>query len=266
MKPVETLLKKLWDDYKELNISPERIQELLISRGETVINDHIALRTFDDPRVNIDKIAAPFMAGGYTPLGQYDFAEKKLDARHFQHPDPNLPLVFISQLRLRDFSPELNKMVARLLAQMPADLPSRPDFPVAGRPWNISYADYETLRAQSEYAAWVAAFGFRANHFTVLVNNLKGFPTLESLNDFLTEHNFRLNEVGGAIKGTSAVFLEQSSTMADRIGVNFSDGRHLIPACYYEFARRYKMPDGQLFRGFIETSANKIFESTNKGG
>jgi hypothetical protein len=264
MKPIDTLLAKLWDDYKDLNVSPERIRDLLVSRGETVVNDHIALRTFDDPRVNIDRLAAPFVAGGYAHLGQYDFAEKKLDAKHYQHPDPDYPLVFISQLRLRDFSPQLNMIVASLLDQMPADAPSRPDFPVLGRPWNISYADYESLRVQSEYAAWVAAFGFRANHFTVLVNALKGFPTLASLNDFLTQHNFRLSDSGGVIKGSPAVFLEQSSTLADRIGVTFTDGRHVIPACYYEFAKRYPGPDGKLFRGFIESSANKIFESTNK--
>jgi hypothetical protein len=264
MRPIDILLKKLWDDYKELNIAPERIQELLVSNDQTVINDHIALRTFDDPRVNIDRIAAPFVAGGYVPLGHYDFAEKKLDAKHYQHPDPSLPLVFVSQLRLRDFSPDLNKIVAVLLDQLPPNAAAQPDFPVSGRPWKISYADYETLRAQSEYAAWLAAFGFRANHFTVLVNELKNFSTLESLNEFLRQHDFHLNESGGAIKGSPAVFLEQSSTMADRIGVNFSDGRHLIPACYYEFAKRYPGPDGKLFRGFIESSANKIFESTNK--
>jgi hypothetical protein len=49
------------------------------------------------------------------------------------------------------------------------------------------------------------------------------------------------------------------------VKVDFSDGAQYIPGCYYEFARRFPMPDGRLFRGFVTGSADKIFESTNKG-
>ena len=41
--------------------------------------------------------------------------------------------------------------------------------------------------AESEYAAWVAAFGFRVNHFTVDVGALSTFPDLEALDAFLVE-------------------------------------------------------------------------------
>ncbi len=265
MSAIQDLLGKLWKDYKNLNVQPQKIQDLLLARGETITNDHIALRTFDLKPIGLDALAAPFVAQGYSAGGSYDFPDKKLSARHFQHADPSLPLVFISELRTGDFSPKLLELVKGLVAQIPADLPRRSDFPVSGRSWNVSYADYEALRAESEYAAWVAAFGFRANHFTVLVNSLKSFAGLEALNEFLKDNGFRLNAVGGEIKGSPAQYLEQSSTLADRIGVNFSDGRHVIPACYYEFARRYTQPDGKLFRGFIESSATKIFESTHKG-
>ena len=47
--------------------------------------------------------------------------------------------------------------------------------------------------------------------------------------------------------------------------VDFLDGEKTIPACYYEFALRYPKADGKLFKGFVTTSADKIFESTNKG-
>jgi hypothetical protein len=53
-----------------------------------VINDHIALRTFNLPEVNIEKLARPLLAGGYVEAGSYDFEQKKLRAKHFKHPDP----------------------------------------------------------------------------------------------------------------------------------------------------------------------------------
>ncbi|MBL9015743.1 MAG: DUF1338 family protein, partial [Myxococcales bacterium] len=122
---------------------------------------------------------------------------------------------------------------------------------------------YTALLAESEYAAWVAAFGFRVNHFTVDVNALTTFPDLVALNAFLVEHGFTLNESGGAIKGTRADCLEQSSTRADSIEVSFTDRSVRIPSCYYEFAKRYALPSGELFQGFVPASADKIFESTD---
>ena len=65
------------------------------------------------------------------------------------------------------------------------------------------------------------------------------------------------------IKGSPEVLLEQSSTMADKVVVNFTDGDVEIPSCFYEFARRYPMDNGQLYTGFVAASADKIFESTN---
>jgi hypothetical protein len=46
--------------------------------------------------------------------------------------------------------------------------------------------------------------------------------------------------------------------------VEFANGeRHVIPTCYYEFARRYPDADGKIYEGFVAASADKIFESTN---
>jgi len=51
--------------------------------------------------------------------------------------------------------------------------------------------------------------------------------------------------------------------MADKAEVAFSDGVRAIPSCFYEFALRYPQADGVLYPGFVEASADKIFESTN---
>jgi hypothetical protein len=178
MPPAIALLDQLWADYAAMNQQVGRIRRLLGDRGETVINDHIALRTFDDEKINIDVISRPFVGAGYRAIGEYQFKPKKLHARYFEHTDSNLPRVFISELELGECSQSLRKIIATLIEHV--DCVALP-----GRPWNLTDADYQQLAEESEYAAWVSAFGFRANHFTVLVNGLKTFDSLEALNTFL---------------------------------------------------------------------------------
>ena len=256
------LLDALWRDYVASTPQAERIHRLLAARGERIRNDHIALRTYGGP-IGLDALAAPFEALGWAPRDRYRFDDKHLDARYWQHADPTLPKVFISELVLAELSPRANAIIARLIAQLPEGFAARADLPYAGRPWTIAYADYATLLEESEYAAWVAAFGFRVNHFTVDVSSLSTFPDLEALDAFLVEHGFALNVSGGMVKGSQAERLEQSSTLADAIDVAFSDRTVRIPSCYYEFARRYPLPSGELFQGFVPASADKIFESTD---
>ena len=264
MQNLDSLFKKLWDDYRTINKQADGIYNLLTKKGEKVQNDHIAFRTFGLPKVNIDVLARPFIGFGYEPKGEYTFTEKKLRARHYEHKDETRPRIFISELKVEEFSPALQKTVHDLVAQVPDALPKQWDFSVSGRPWKpVSYATYEALKKESEYAAWLAVFGFRANHFTVYFNALKSFSSLAQLNQFLKDNGYQLNSAGGEIKGTTKDYLEQSSTMAHPTEVEFSDGKKTAPACYYEFARRYPMPNGKIFTGFVEKSADKIFESTD---
>lgn len=265
MSDARELIDRLWQDYAALNPSVNAIHELLTAAGERIVNDHIALRTFRHPKVGIDVLARPFITGGYQAKGEYDFTDKKLYARHYEHEDPTLPKVFISELRLEDCTAELRDRVSLLINQVPEELPEQDSFVVAGRPWKVTSAEYEKLAAESEYASWVAAWGYRANHFTVFVNYLETFDTLEVLNQFLKDNGFKLNAAGGEIKGSPEVYLEQSSTLADKVEVVFDDGvKKTIPCCYYEFAKRYPMADGKLYTGFVAKSADKIFESTNR--
>ena len=124
--------------------------------------------------------------------------------------------------------------------------------------------DYLTLAEHIEYAAWLSTMGLQANHFTVSINHLKTLPTIEDVNSLLINEGYALNQVGGLVKGTPELFLEQSSTMADKIDYTFADGKkETIPSCFYEFARRHVMPNGQLFDSFIEGNDAKIFDSTS---
>lgn len=264
MPSLTDLLNLLWQDYVRMNPQASAIHNLLAARGEKIVNDHIAFRTFDDPRVNIQVIARPFLSLGYKPVDEYDFPDKKLNALHFEHPGADSPRIFISELRVGDFSPSLRKTIGGLLDQLPNGATDRWDFSASGRPWNpVTYAAYQALLAESEYAAWMTAFGYRANHFTIFINALKGFAGLREFNEFIKSQGFPLNTSGGEIKGSPADYLEQSSTLAPPVQTQFADGMRAIPGCYYEFARRFPLPGGKLFSGFVAKSADKIFESTN---
>ena len=109
----------------------------------------------------------------------------------------------------------------------------------------------------------MSAWGFRANHFTVSVNYLKSGLSHLEVNNTLKANGFKLNTSGGEIKGGPKVHLAQSSTMADNQTVTFTDEVLKIPSCFYEFAERYKLPNGEIYQGFVAASADKIFESTN---
>ena len=263
----EKIFEYLWKDYCKRNPHAHRIHALLQKEGETLVNDHIALRTFNDKRVNIDFLMQPFVDNGYVACADYDFPVKKLFARHYEKKnDPQAPRIFISELLTEKFSPYLQKEVKKAIDGIPKNLLKNPtDLLFSQRPWpSIAYATYEKIEKESEFAAWLLAYGYGANHFTISINQLKRYNTIEKINRFVTEHGYTLNSSGGVVKGSPELYFEQSSTMAGRLPLEFSDGMHEATTCYYEFAKRYKQPDGSLFSGFIVSSADKIFESTNR--
>ena len=261
---METLLNEMWEDYCQMNPSVKKIFDLFKANNSVVNNDHIALRTFDLPKVNIDVLAQPFLKNGYSYAGEYNFEQKKLFAKHLEPSKPGLPKVFISQLLTKEFSKELQQTIAECVEQIPDAATRADNFTTSGLHWKVDYSTYQKALEESEYAAWMLAFGFRPNHFTVFVNELEQFSELTELNEFIKANGFKLNSSGGEIKGSKEVLLEQSSTMAEAIPVEFSDGTQSIPGCYYEFAKRYPLPNGDLYQGFVAASADKIFESTNQ--
>lgn len=262
---IDTLFSNMWNDYVSITPSAHKIHMLLAGEenNNDIVNDHVAFRTFALDKTSLDKLAAHFLALGYEEKGDYDFEAKKLTAKHFEHADDTKPKVFISELRVHELSDEAQSIIHDLVAQMNDDAVNADNFLYSGRHWDVTKAQYDTLLNESEYAAWLAAWGFRANHFTVSVNHLVRTDELSDVNTLLKEAGFVLNTSGGEIKGGPDVFLAQSSTMADRADVDFGSETIAIPSCFYEFAQRYDMPNGKRYQGFVAASADKIFESTN---
>ncbi len=261
----EQIFDRLWDIYTTQNPSVKKVYDLFTAFGEEVVNDHIAFRTYNDPRINVDVLAKPFLAAGYVQKGEYHFEAKKLYAKHYEHStDAKAPRVFISQLKVEEFSPYLQETVKKIVDAIPAHHLKSEELIYAGNLWGTpSYEIYEKLRQESEYAAWLYLYGFCANHFTVSINYLKKLDSIKKVNSFLKENGFHINDSGGEIKGTPAELLEQSSIKSEMIALDFTEGSFEVPGCYYEFARRYPDTDGKLYSGFIAKSADKIFESTD---
>lgn len=279
MESIQSVFDMLWDVYARTNPTVIEIRKLLmqasyssdpldqtLSSSPPVTNDHIALRTLRHEGFGIDQLSAPFKALGYEVSGHYHFQKKKLDAIHLEcKSDPKAPKVFISELLIEELSEETQSLLRYALIERCA--PTMNDVPLlaaSGRHWGVPrYDTYERLLEESEYAAWFYVFGFIPNHFTVRVNDLSQFEHISDLNAFLEVQGYQLNSSGGKIKGSPELFLEQSSTLADAAEISFVEGRYQVPSVFYEFAQRYKMPNGMEFSGFVEGNADKIFESTN---
>lgn len=261
----QQLFNALWKEYTAQNPSAQSIHDLFTSEGEQMMNDHVAFRTFDDERMNIKVLAKQFLNAGYEFRDKYKFADKHLNAVHMEHPSiENAPRVFISELILSEFSDEFQQIIKRRINSVTDDVYTDPKLIHKGNVWGKgSYAEYQQLRKESEYGAWLYVHGFRVNHFTVSINALKKYNSIEKVNQFIKDNGFEMNTSGGEIKGTPESLLQQSSTLSEIIKVEFTEGVYNIPACFYEFAIRYTDEDGKLFSGFIAANANKIFDSTN---
>lgn len=262
---LESLYHKLWEQYTKESPDSLKVFNLLTKEGEKVINDHIAFRTFADPRVNIEKLGKFWLNLGYKERAQYRFDSKKLTAKHYEHKtNPDMPKVFISQLEISEFSPFIKDIATKCIDKIPNHFLSQEEILYSGALWGeLDYAIYKKLLTESEYAAWLYVFGFRANHFTVYINHMKKLNSVAAINNFLKENGFKLNNFGGEIKGTPEELLEQSSTMANEVSVKFKQGNYIVLNSFYEFAKRYPMINGKLYQGFIAESADKLFESTD---
>lgn len=259
------LLDVLWRDHVALAPQAAHIRSLLAARGELPCSDHLAFYTYGAPGIGADALARPFETLGWRARDGYEFSVPHLHARCWEHDDPALPRLLFCELAIDALSPAAQVVIGELLGQLPAEFGDRGDLPWAGRPWRATHAGYRALVAESEPAAWIAAFGFRVHHFAIDVGALATFPDLEALDAFLIEHGFRLDDRGGAIKGSPAARIECSATRPDLVAVEFADTTARIASCGYELVRRHRLPSGELFHGFAPASSTAASPEAGAG-
>lgn len=248
----------------------------------TVAFDHFAFRTFGTRGLGISSIGTWFVDLGYVESPDYlEFPKKKLRAKWYSPPSEALPRIFVSELKVEEMSQQTQRLIAKYASGsgLASTVLGRYG-PVTGllgcMPWGpVDRADYETLAAESEYAAWVLLNGYALNHTTVSVHRLQGLQGgIEAVNTHLQAEGLVFNEEGGVTKVSPDGLLLQSSTVADSVEFAFADGSVvLVPGSYIEFAERLVLPEyaslpedeiSERHRrdGFEVSSADKIFEST----
>ena len=102
---INDFLSKMWNDYSKLNPHINQVLNLIKTKDPNeIINDHIALRTFNHKKLNRHILSEYFLKNGYQAVEDLTFTEKKLKATYFIHSAPSLPRIFISELLLENFS------------------------------------------------------------------------------------------------------------------------------------------------------------------
>jgi hypothetical protein len=260
----------------------------LISNRNDIENDHIAFRTLGVPNLGLASLEKIFLHCGYERREPYHFASKKLDAFWYSPPTPEMPRVFISELRVGDLSAQSQAIIASYTASITADPVDQLDLNSAEEVdqflhsplWKLpSWHDYKSLLTESEYAAWVIYNRYYLNHFTISVHNLSPpYNSIETFNQLLKTNGVQLNNAGGEIKTSPDGLLLQSSSVAQIVESEFTNDTggtetHPIAGSYVEFAQRNILPEfadlpaskiGRHHRrdGFEAGNADKIFEST----
>lgn len=290
---LDTILNGLMRRYRERvpavgRVLTQMVQQGMIASEDEIENDHIAFRTMGVPVLGIQSLEKIFMHCGYEKRDAYQFASKKLDAFWYSPPQPNLPRIFISELRVHDLSAAAQQIIHSYTDQVIRD-------PVAELNLNDgqqvdqflhralwrtpTWQDYRQLLEESEYAAWVIYNRYYLNHFTISVHNLPPpWNTIERFNQFVESIGVQLNDAGGKIKTSPDGLLIQSSSVAQLVAADFATATgalesHTIAGSYVEFAERRvlpefrDLPDDQVQRkhrrdGFEANNADKIFEST----
>lgn len=260
------------------------VREGLIQSPADIENDHIAFRSLGVPHLGIASLEKIFLHLGYTRRDPYFFPAKKLNAWWYAPPEPRLPRIFLSELRVQDLPASAQEIIHQYTGTITSDPVDALDLNNAAvidqflhsSNWAVpSREDYDALAAVSEYAAWAIYNRYYLNHFTISVQNLpEGYNTVAAFNTFLEKRGFILNDSGGKIKTSPDGLLLQSSTVARMVEAEFAGGRKvLIPGSYVEFAERKvlpafaHLPAGAIRRehrreGFEAGNADKIFEST----
>lgn len=210
--------------------------------------DHFAFRTYGLPGLGISSLANWFIDLGYKQRDLLEFETKKLRAHWYSPPEPDLPRIFISELKVELMSETAQSIIKKYTSDFDEVLCcfGAPTGLLGATPWPApTEVDYKALAAESEYAAWVLVNGYNLNHTTISIHRLLGLDGgINAVNMRLKDCGFVLNSKGGEIKVSEDGLLLQSSTVADLRDFMF-DGNSSsvsVPGSYIEFAERKILP------------------------
>lgn len=274
------LLDQLWQQYLSRVSYARDYVALVTNAGGRVVNDHIALRSFNTGGAHegIAGLERVFLALGYEKKERYDFETKHLTAYHYEHANPLHPKIFISQLEIAKLPDAVQVMIKAAVQNAPDLLPADMSdaealAAVFSRPWDMPKRSVvEAVNEHSQYAAWTLLHGHSVNHFTAFINEQQtaDYPDLPSTVEALIKRGVPMK---AEIEGAPGSKLRQSSTNAvmEKVAVLEDDGSAGEidwSYAYYELAERGNIigEDGveKQFSGFLGEQATHLFEMTKK--
>lgn len=275
--------------------SGKRYVEDCVLRGRQIVFDHGALRTVDlkgmgDLPAGERAITRLLIPLGYRLNAVYPLDRLGMTGRSYTHSDfpEDLPQFFVSELHPERFSPDFQKVVARVTATSREPLPeaAKRALQELDGARHLSFdqaaqllpallacfqrqhttprlADYEALLAESAEMAWIATEGNAFNHATDRVASL----------DALVAEQRRLHRpLKDTIETSRSGRVRQTAFRADAVERELiaSDGaivRRSVPGSFYEFIQRERMLDpvtgaSRLDLAFDSRNAQGIFKMT----
>jgi hypothetical protein len=285
------LFDRLWTIYRQKVSYVQMYEQMIRLHGGTFVNDHIAFRTIatQSPSSGIHSISRIFTALGYRAAGTYFFEDKHLAAVHLQHPHPEFPKLFVSQLQTWELDDASRGIILSTLGSHRPPLSDDElaalhriddaNSPLLDRltayftdlPWSPPQKDAVTrLNQATQYGAWVLVHGYNVNHFTSLINS----HGVDSLND-IEKTIAALQEAGvpmkAEIEGERGSKLRQTATEAVMLEVPVIDAGAATTMpwsyAYFELAQRDWVTDPTTgkktrFEGFLGPQATNLFEMT----
>src|SRR5438105_1926735 len=109
------LFDTLWDRYRGRMEYVRMYEKLLEQHKATFVNDHIAFRTIacEKPMLGLFMLSRIFEALGYSSGGCYEFPDKHFQSIHYQHPNPQFPKLFITQLKTWELSARARAIIRK---------------------------------------------------------------------------------------------------------------------------------------------------------
>lgn len=297
-KLMKGLVENLWQQYSRRVPYARAYAEMVNARGGKVVHDHIAFRSFN---TNTGEQPSGVLAFGhllgilnYRKAGKYKFPKMMATAVHYEHPDPLLPKIFVSQLEVAELPEWAQHIIRGRVAETPYLLSDEAielmnilgdqgfiNNEAAGilieeitgyfrRPWKLPLReDLLKINDISQYAAWTLLHGNSVNHFAAFVNlqNVAGWPDIETTSRAMGAAGIPMKE---RMEGETGSILRQTATQAVKETIGFRGENGEIEDmewtyAYYEFTERgYVISDEgeKLFTGFIADQATQFFRMT----
>ena len=265
--------------------------DTVAASGESVCFDHGAMRTVAGPTGALPSGSAAFTRIleplGYAFAHAYPLPRLRMQGASYTYRDLpyGLPQFFLSELQADLLGAEAQEAAVRVFGashdpleetertllgalsrdgSCPAGV-ARAGLPGLARAFGVNHptptlADYETLRADSTEAAWIATEGNRFNHATTRVADVAG------LADRLRAEGWPIKEQL-EVSGNGRVI--QTAFIADKVMRPFRDPNgnlveREVPGSFYEFIERRSDPaTGKIDLTFDTANATGIFAVTS---